>query len=247
MVSVSTILDTIILGDCMSIMPELPAASVDMILCDLPYGTTKCKWDALIPWAPLWFEYKRIIKKHGAIVLCCTQPFTSALIMSNPKWFKYCWVWDKVKPNGHLVAKIRPMQRTEEIAVFGEGKIPYYPIMTKRTTSVKSKEYSRTAIMGGTQTDFEGALRSERYPHTLLVHSNANQGNKLHPTQKPVVLFEYLIRTYTLSKAVVLDNCIGSGTTAVAAINTDRHFIGIESEEKYAEIAARRVEAMLDA
>lgn len=230
-------------GDCLVEMNKIADKSVDMILCDLPYGTTACKWDSILPFDELWKHYKRVIKPNGAIVLFCSQPFTSALIMSNPNDFKYCWTWDKVKPNGHLVAKIRPMQRTEDIAVFGNGKIKYNPQMTKRDKPKKSKEYSRTEIMGGEQTNFEERTLNEKYPQSVLEFSNASQVEKLHPTQKPVALMEYLVKTYTNEGETVLDNCMGSGTTGVACKKTGRHFIGIEKDPKYFEIAVSRVSA----
>ena len=174
-----------------------------------------------------------------------SQPFTSALVMSNPNNFKYCWTWDKVKPNGHLVAKIRPMQRTEDIAVFGIGKIKYNPQMTKRDKPKKSKEYGRTQIMGGEQTNFEERTLNEKYPQSVLQFSNASQVQKLHPTQKPVALLEYLIKTYTNEGETILDNCMGSGTTAVAAINTSRNYIGFETDKTYYQIACDRIREAL--
>jgi len=227
-------------GDCLDIMPLIPDKSIQLILADLPYGTTKCAWDSIIPFEELWKQYKRIIKPNGAIVLFCSQPFTSALIMSNPNDFKYCWTWDKVKPNGHLVAKIRPMQRTEDIAVFGLGKIKYNPQMTKRDKPKKSKEYSRTEIMGGEQTNFDERTLNEKYPQSVLEFSNASQVNKLHPTQKPLELMKYLIKTYSNENDMVLDNTMGVGTTCLGAKELNRKFIGIEKEPKYYEIACRR-------
>ena len=227
-------------GDCLDIMPLIPDKSIQLILADLPYGTTKCAWDSIIPFEELWKQYKRIIKPNGAIVLFCSQPFTSALIMSNPNDFKYCWTWDKVKPNGHLVAKIRPMQRTEDIAVFGLGKIKYNPQMTKRDKPKKSKEYSRTEIMGGEQTNFDERTLNEKYPQSVLEFSNASQVNKLHPTQKPLELMKYLIKTYSNENDMVLDNTMGEGTTCLGAKELNRKFIGIEKEPKYYEIACRR-------
>lgn len=228
-------------ADCMDILPLIPDKSVQLILADLPYGTTKCAWDSIIPFEELWKQYKRIIKPNGAIVLFCSQPFTSALIMSNPNDFKYCWTWDKVKPNGHLVAKIRPMQRTEDIAVFGLGKIKYNPQMTKRDKPKKSKEYSRTEIMGGEQTNFDERTLNEKYPQSVLEFSNASQVNKLHPTQKPLELMKYLIKTYSNENDMVLDNTMGVGTTCLGAKELNRSFIGIEKEVKYYDLAVARV------
>lgn len=231
------------LGDCLERMKEIPDGSVDMILADPPYGTTACKWDSILPLAPMWEQLKRVIKPNGAIVMTASQPFTTVLIASNIAEFKYSWVWDKVKPNGHLVSKIRPMQRTEDVLVFGAGKINYYPIMTDREKPKKSKEYSRTEIMGGVKTDMVGKTLDKKYPQNVLVFSNATQTGKLHPTQKPVALMEYLIKTYTLDGETVLDFTMGSGTTGVACKNLNRRFIGIEKDERYIEIARARIEA----
>lgn len=228
-------------GDCLELMKNIPDKSVDMILCDLPYGTTACKWDSVIPFEPLWEQYNRIIKDNGAIVLFGSEPFSTLLRYSNLKMYKYDWIWDKVKPNGHLVAKHRPMQRNENISVFGKGKINYYPIMIDRDKPKKSKEYSRTKIMGGNTTDSEGKTLNKKYPQNILIYSNASQKDKLHPTQKPVALLEYLIKTYTNENEIVLDNCMGSGSTGVACINTNRKFIGIELDENYFNIAKERI------
>ena len=231
---------TFVNADCFDVFPFIEDKSIDAVICDLPYGTTACKWDTVIPFAPLWEHYNRVIKPKGAIVLFCSQPFTSALIMSNPNNFKYCWTWDKVKPNGHLVAKIRPMQRTEDIAVFGIGKIKYNPQMTKRDKPKKSKEYSRTQIMGGEQTNFEERTLNEKYPQSILQFSNASQIEKLHPTEKPIELMEYLVKTYTNEGDMVLDNTMGSGTTNLACIKLNRKSIGIEKEKQYYDVAVRR-------
>ena len=228
-------------GDCLELMKNIPDKSVDMILCDLPYGTTACKWDTVIPFEPLWEQYNRIIKNNGAIVLFGSEPFSTELRHSNLEMYKYDWIWDKVKPNGHLVAKHRPMQRNENISVFGKGKINYYPIMIERDKPKKSKEYSRTEIMGGSITDDKGKTLNKKYPQNILVYSNASQKNKLHPTQKPIELLEYLIKTYTNENEAVLDNCMGSGSTGVACVNTNRDFIGIELDKDYFNIAKQRI------
>jgi site-specific DNA-methyltransferase (adenine-specific) len=233
----------LMLGDCLERMKEIPDGSVDMILADPPYGTTACKWDSVIDLPSMWEQLKRVIKPNGAIVMTASNPFTPVLACSNHADFKYSWVWDKVKPNGHLVSKIRPMQRTEDVLVFGAGKINYYPIMTDREKPKKSKEYSRTEIMGGIKADTEGQTLDKKYPQNVLVFSNASQTGKLHPTQKPVALMEYLIKTYTLEGETVLDFTMGSGTTGVACKNLNREFIGIEKDEKYFEIAKARIEA----
>ena len=232
-------------GDCLELMKSIQEKSVDMILCDLPYGTTACKWDTVIPFEPLWEQYNRVIKNNGAIVLFGSEPFSSYLRMSNIKNYKYDWIWDKVTAKGHLVAKIRPMQETENISVFGNSKITYYPIMELREKERKdvNVEYSRTEIMGGKTTkEMEKITRKYRYPKNIIRVSNASQKDKLHPTQKPVALLEYLIKTYTNEGDIVLDNCMGSGSTGVACVNTNRNFIGIELDKDYFNIAKERIE-----
>ena len=227
-------------GDCLEAMAALPDSSIDMVLTDLPYGTTACKWDVVIPFDPLWEQWKRIRKPNAAIVLTATQPFTSCLVMSNLKEFRYCWVWDKQVGRGHLVAKKRPMARHEDICVFYAKPPTYAPQMVKREKPVKGREGKRTEIMGGKSSGYE-AIYEYKYPQTII--SIASEGNtgKLHPTQKPVALMEYLINTYTEPGAVVLDCCMGSGTTGVAAINTERDFIGIERDPDYCAIAQERI------
>jgi len=234
-------INKVICDDCLVAMKDIPDKSIDMILCDLPYGTTACKWDTIIPFEPLWEQYKRIIKDNGAIVLTASQPFTSALVMSNVKMFKYCWTWDKVSGKGHLVAKIRPLQQTEDVCVFGTGKIKYYPQMIKRPKPVSIKEGSRTEIMGVKKTSQYRSVRDSWYPKTILTFSGGNGLNKLHPTQKPVALFEYLIKTYTNEGDLVLDNCAGSGTTGVACKNLNRKYILIEKEPEYIDIINKRL------
>ena len=232
-------------GDCLEIMKDIPDKSIDMILADLPYGTTACKWDSIIPFEPLWEQYERIIKDNGAIVLFGSQPFTSALVMSNPKWFKYEWVWDKHIPRNFINAKIMPMQKHENVLVFGEGKLNYYPQMTKREKPVRVKNYSKKKNsaykLNSDGTDNEYRVYTHRNPDTIIVGKwEANKG-KVHPTQKPVALLEYLIKTYTNEGETVLDNVMGSGSTGVACINTNRNFIGIELDEDYFEIAKKRI------
>jgi site-specific DNA-methyltransferase (adenine-specific) len=192
----------------------------------------------------MWEQLKRVIKPNGAIVLFGSEPFSSALRMSNIKQYKYDWTLDKVTAKGHLVAKIRPMQQTEVISVFGVGKIKYKPIMTEREVARKDvdSEYSRTELVGGETTKKQSKIvRTQRYPKTILTFSNASQKNKLHPTQKPVALMEYLIRTYTNEGETVLDFTMGSGTTGVACVKTKRDFIGIELDEGYFKIAEQRI------
>ena len=234
---------TLIHGDCLVELPKIPSKSVNLILTDMPYGTTKCKWDTIIPLDRLWIQLKRI--SSGAIVLSATQPFTSRLIASNFLMFKYNWTWDKVKPIGHLVAKYRPMQQTEDICVFGEGKIPYYPIMIDRDNIIRSTEYKRTEIMGGNKTG-SSKLLTQKYPTTLIRISNAAQKHKIHPTQKPIELMSYLIKTYTQEKDVVLDFAMGSGTTGAACRGLNRDFIGIEKYLETYEKAYNRLQAPMD-
>ena len=234
------------LGDCLDIMPTLPSASVDMILCDLPYGTTACKWDTVIPFEPLWGQYKRLIKSDAAIVLFGSEPFSSLLRVSNLKNYRYDWTWDKVTARGHLVAKKRPMAQTECISVFYAEAPTYNPQMVKRPSDKievrKTTEYARTEIMGGESNAPTNKIYDEWYPKTIITMSNAGSSVKsVHPTQKPVALCEYLIRTYTNEGEIVLDNTMGSGTTGVACLNTNRRFIGIEREQKYFDIACQRI------
>jgi site-specific DNA-methyltransferase (adenine-specific) len=228
-------------GDCLEIMPTLSDKSIDMILCDLPYGTTACSWDAVIPFELLWREYERLIKDDGAIVLTASQPFTSALVMSNPKLFKYEWIWDKKIPSGMSYARFQPMRQHENILVFCKGKTIYNKQMIKRDKPIKEggKKKSESAPIANFN-NMGGKIYEEKNPTTILTYQKVRQGS-IHPTQKPVALCEYLIKTYTNEGEIVLDNCIGSGTTAIAALNTGRFFIGIEKEEKYVEIARKRI------
>lgn len=229
-------------GDCLEIMPTLSPHSVDMILCDLPYGTTACKWDSIIPFVPLWREYRRLIKPRGAIVLTAAQPFTSALVMSNVKDFRHEWVWDKKIGGNFASVKHRPLQVTESILVFGSLPPAYHPIKTKGVMRAKGGGRQLVGIYGEDQALKKSAayMSDEYHPRNLLEFSNANRKGNVHPTQKPVALFEYLIKTYTQPGATVLDNCAGSGTTGAAAINTGRKFVLIEREQKYVEIIQKR-------
>ena len=225
-------------GDCLDIMKDIPDKSVDMILCDLPYGTTTCSWDVVIPFDKLWEQYHRVIKNNGAIVLFGSEPFSSALRMSNIKNYKYDWIWDKVKSNGFLNANRCPMKRHEIISVFNTTK--YFPIKEKLDKPRISKMYKKSECFGDIKEHTEKII-TEKYPTSILVFSNANQKHKVHPTQKPTDLLEYLIKTYTNENETVLDNCMGSGSTGVACINTNRNFIGIEKDDKYFKIAEDRI------
>lgn len=235
-------------GNCLELMKNIPDKSIDMILCDLPYGTTACKWDSVIPFEPLWEQYKRIIKNNGAIVLFGNEPFTSQLINSNLKGFKYRWDWNKKIPSGMGYAKYRPMQQTEDIAVFTKNgeKTKYYPQMIKRVIPIKSGGNTKQAgVYNGFKCIGKGKEYKKTYeyknPTTLIEFDKIRKGS-LHPTQKPVPLLEYLIKTYTNEGDLVLDNCMGSGSTGVACINTNRNFIGMELDEEYFTIAKNRIE-----
>lgn len=291
-------LNKIHLGDCLYLMKDIPDKSIDMILCDLPYGTTACKWDTIIPFNKhikeinnrgkeiilyrdeyilqevkkgksykdiinyfdnnaidgLWDNYNRIIKDNGAIVLFGSHPFTSALIMSNPKMFKYCGYWIKDKPSNFLMGRKQPLRYVEEWIVFYKKLCTYNPIMELRDPKNKRKNKLTSSLLKNEiiginektdkyQERLLSGTRDYIYPRNYQFFNNRTKG--LHPTQKPVALFEYLIRTYTNERETVLDNCMGSGTTAVACINTNRNFIGIEKELKYFEIAKKRIESVI--
>ena len=230
-------------GDCLEVMLQIPDKSIDMILCDLPYGTTACKWDTVIPFEPLWKQYKRIIKDRGAIVLTASQPFTTVLINSNIKNYRCCWYWEKSKAAAFALAKIQPLRVVEEVVVFSYGKPKYNPQMTKLENPYKrdfrgNKSKSETTFLSSQRKNI--VEYTHLYPRNLLY--GATDGDKrVHPTQKPVALFKYLVKTYTNEGDLVLDNCIGSGTTAIACINTKRNYIGIEKEPKYVKIAKKRI------
>lgn len=212
----------------------------------LRLGTTACKWDTVIPFEPLWTEYERVIKDNGAIVLTASQPFTTTLINSKLKSFKYCLVWDKKKGGNIFNAKYQPMKIHEDICVFGKGKTKYNPQMVKRDKVKKSKNYGTGEAFGGDKKpENKTYTYTHTYPKSILRFSNAVQRGKAHPTQKPTELFEYLIKTYTNEGDIVLDNCMGSGTTAIACINTNRYFIGIEKDKEYFNIANNRIEDRL--
>ena len=226
-------------GDCLELMQSIPDGSVDMILCDLPYGTTACKWDTVIPFEPLWAQYRRIAKRNAAIVLTASQPFTTALIASNIKEFRYCWVWKKSRFANQMLAKVQPLKVHEDVVVFYASKATYNPqglVEVNKTTKQGTRISDNNG--GGTRKT-EYTQTHTNYPRTVLEF--ASEGKTAHPTQKPVALMEYLIRTYTQEGETVLDNCMGSGTTGVACANTSRRFIGIEKEVKYFDIACRRI------
>ena len=232
----------LIKGDCLEEMKGIADGSVDMVLCDLPYGTTACKWDSVIPFEPLWEQYKRVIKKNGAIVLFGSEPFSSLLRVSNLKQFKYDWVWDKVRPSGFQIAKYVPMKRHELVSVFCDGTPNWNPQKEKRDKPVKGKVVSSSDSSPLKYNDGITRIYNDKNPQSILVYSKQSDGKYVHPTQKPVSLSEYLIRTYTNEGETVLDNTMGSGTTGVACVNTGREFIGIERDDAYFEIAKDRIE-----
>ena len=221
-------------GDCLERMKEIPDGSVDMVLADVPYGSTACAWDSIIPLEPMWEQLKRIIKPNGAIVMTASQPFTTTLIASNMKMFKYCWVWKKSKPTGHLNAKKQPLRTYEDVVVFYDNQCIYNPQGVKPTDKVVSRtnrgnygECSKTTRQTVTN-----------YPRNIVEFPSVDG---VHQTQKPVALMEYLIKTYTNEGETVLDFTIGSGSTGVAAQNLGRKFIGIEMDDHYFEVAKGRI------
>ena len=227
-------------GNCLDILPTLPAQSVDAIIADPPYGTTACKWDSVIPLDAMWRELKRVIKPRGAVVLFAAQPFTSALVMSNAGWFRYVWVWEKQKPTNFLQARKQPLRAHEDIVVFSSGQAPYNPQGT-RATSVHSGRLNKAA--NGVYRSVPGATYVQtvgNFPRTVL-RFDTDTTNP-HPTAKPVELLRYLVRTYTNPGETVLDFTMGSGTTGVACAMEGRNFIGIELDAGYYDIAQRRIE-----
>ena len=241
-----TDLVTLYQGDCLEVMPQLEARSFDCILADLPYGLVNCKWDSVIPFEPLWEQYKRLIKPNGAIVLFGSQPFTTDLIMSNRTWFKYCWIWEKPKTTGHLDANRKPLKAHEDIVVFCDGSTKYIPQISAKPIENIRPASRRGASRGGGSSCY-GSFDSKAdrligvdwaYPKSVLKFSNQTG---LHPTQKPIALLEYLIRTYTNEGDTILDNTAGSGTALVAARNTNRRAVGIEMDESYCRVAAGRL------
>ena len=236
-------------GDCLEVMKGIEGKSVDMILCDLPYGTTACKWDTIIPFKPLWEQYKRIIKDNGAIVLTASQPFTSIAVMSNLEMFRLEWIWEKNAGSNFATLKYQPMKEHENILVFSKSTTKYNPIMQERAESGKSRvktpikydRYQDGGVYGNACQEVQSVIRPDlRYPRSI---QKFNRERGLHPTQKPVALFEYLIKTYTNEGDLVLDNTAGSGTTGVACKNTNRNFILIEQDENYCKIASERTGA----
>jgi site-specific DNA-methyltransferase (adenine-specific) len=247
------------LGDCLEMMGEIEDGSVDMICCDPPYGTTACKWDAVIPFEPMWAHVKRVLKRHKAALLFGQEPSSSLLRASNLEMFKYDWYWRKSRPSGFTNAKLKPLKDIEVVSVFSEGatangaenNMPYFPQGLENC----HQEWSRPQVYEGSDRGVSPSRKNHKlqrvidktgYPRQVLDFANPNK-DVLHPTQKPVALCEYLIRTYTDEGEVVLDFTMGSGTTGVAALNTGRRFIGIERDESYFTIAEQRIMAAKEA
>lgn len=237
--------------DCLKIMPQIPDGSISAIIADLPYGTTRNHWDSIIPLDQLWAQYERIIKPDGAIVLFSQQPFTSMLVMSNPKMFKYEWIWEKDSGTGHLNSKFAPMKIHENICIFSKSAASF--VKDKSKAMVYNPQYKKGKPYKGKggllgkgnydnkwQKEVDTFNDGEHYYPTDIIKFNRDK-EKFHPTAKPVELCQYLIRTYTNSGGVILDNCMGSGSTIVAAIRENRQYIGIEKEEKYFDIANKRI------
>lgn len=246
-------INQIIQGDCLEVMPNMPDKSIDMILCDLPYGTTACKWDTIIPFEPLWKEYKRIIKDNGAIILFGNEPFSSYLRLSNLGWYRYDLIWRKTKAPNFIFGNKQPMKLTENIVVFYNKQPIYNPIYQKiigrccGNKKTRGSANMHNEIVGCSVKKLKyNKVPRKKLPNNIIEMSNAYNGKikRLHPTQKPVPLFEHLIKTYTNEGNLVLDNCAGSGTTGVACKNLGRNYILIEKEEKYVEISRERIKAI---
>ena len=220
-------------------MQEIPSESVDCILCDLPYGVTDCEWDNIIPFPSLWENYKRIVKPNGAIILFSIQPFTTKLIQSNPKQFRYCWYWKKNNKTGAPFAKVQPLRCIEDICIFYKHKPTYNPQGLKKLDKPIKHKIQKPSVY-----TFRGKATPQQYtnyPVNLIEFDGVNSKERKHPTEKPVPLLEYLVKTYTNDGETVLDNCMGSGSTGVACMNTGRKFIGIEQDPFYYEIAKNRI------
>ena len=241
-------------GDCLEVLKDIDDKSIDMILTDLPYGTTACAWDCHVDLGKLWQHYKRIIKSNGAIVMFSSQPFTTVLIASNIEWFKYHWIWKKNRATGHVHAKNRPMKIHEEICVFSSGntlhqgqsvnRMSYYPqglIELENTKRRTRHDAGDDAVMGKRKSHHETMWEYTNYPVSIIEFAIEMNNERFHETQKPVSLCEYLIRTYSKEGELILDNCAGSGTTMIACLNTSRNYIGIEKEQKYVDIANDRI------
>jgi site-specific DNA-methyltransferase (adenine-specific) len=236
-------------GDCLELMKQIPDKSIDAVITDPPYGTTACKWDSVIPFTLMWEQLNRIIKPNGAILLFGSQPFTSALIMSNAKMFKYEWIWEKATGSNFATVKYQPFKEHENIMIFGKGRVNYNPIMQNRKGGGLKRingEYKSNTISGETNNNIKTNRKGKKYdelrnPSSVQYFNNRDKYRGLHPTQKPIALMEYLIKTYTKENETVLDFTMGSGSTGVAAKNLNRNFIGIEEDDNYFEIAKKRI------
>jgi DNA modification methylase len=232
-------------GDCLELMKQIPDGSIDAIITDPPYGTTACKWDSVIDFDLMWEHLNRIIKPNGAIVLFGSEPFSSALRMSNIKNYKYDWYWDKVIKTGFLNAKKQPLRQVENISVFYNKQSTYNPLMTKGIAYVVKSTGNKSSVYGGQKDNIETVCNGEKFPNNIIIvnkkTNDCHPSKTFHPTQKPVELMEYLIKTYTNENETVLDFTMGSGSTGVACRNINRSFIGIEMDEKYFEIATNRI------
>ena len=243
---------TLLHGDCLEMMRFIPDGTVDLVLCDLPYGTTACKWDSVIPFEPLWDAYKRVLKEQGVVVLFGSEPFSSRLRTSNIDWYKYDWIWCKTRKTGFVHAKNQPLKQHENVSVFspapmghasrlGDKRMPYNPQGLTQERRTRTNLLSRFGGTVGRRPSQKDTITSEykNYPTSLLTFKSAAGNN--HPTEKPVALLEYLIKTYTDPGDIVLDNTMGSGSTGVACVNTGRRFIGIELDDDYFRIAEKRI------
>lgn len=238
--TLNDLLNNVVKGDCLELMQLIPDCTVDMILCDLPYGTTRNKWDAIIPFKPLWEQYLRVIKYDGAIVLTAAQPFSSALVMSKPDLFRYEWVWEKTIGSGQLNINIQPLRVHESVLVFYRQQPTYNQQFTEGTPYTISRKVNFEGPGYNKQADSVKENEGYRHPKSILRFPNPRIKDG-HPTQKPVELFKYMIKTYTKEGELILDNCIGSGTTAVAAIETDRNFIGMDIDSTYVKMSQKRI------
>lgn len=234
---------TLYCGDCLEVLPTLSNYSINCVLTDLPYGTSYCSWDSVLPMDKLWVEYKRLIIGTGAFVFTSIQPFTTMLIQSNMSWFKYEWVWNKENASNFANSKKQPLKQHENIVVFSSGQSPYYPIKTPGKQNHKQGKStvnaSETRLINGRVDD---DLSGMKYPKSILNFPKHSSQCGLHPTQKPIDLMSYLVMTYTLEDEVVLDNAMGSGTTGVSCLRTRRKFIGIDNNQEYFDIACKRLE-----
>jgi site-specific DNA-methyltransferase (adenine-specific) len=232
-------------GDCLEVMANIPDGSVDMILADLPYGSTACRWDSVIPLDALWSNYRRVLRSRGVVALTAIQPFTSTLVMSRPAWFRHEWIWEKDRGSNFALTKYQPMREHESVLIFGEGAGTYNPIPEQRAPSGAARvqylhnDHTETPLYSKHLNGRRTTQRSEMRCPRSIQRFKGERG--LHPTQKPIALGEYLIRTYTTEGETVLDNTMGSGSFGVAAIRAGRRFIGIEREEKYFRIAEQRI------